>query len=380
MFSAIQTYLKDISTWLLLLKYLGLCLAAGSSIWGTVNQLTVAAQGGEKRLTSEGVVAISFTILGLLISLASEDLARRNSENTRKAQTLAETKRTNEIIIAGQPLTSLSLHWEFASMNAALSQAMKKGQEDIKENAESSQGGTPAVPFDVEEYSAALLPLISYVAGIGAKNGEVSNADQAEQGAQDSSFVVLVALDASPNAILSFGAIGSGVTWKSNSSARALSSGFLGFYGVREGNSTPRVTADLATMRDVGVSTYAIDWDLDPGTLASVIDRRNAAIPPTANLPKLLKVAIFHDIRVLPFEQHNFGVPHVDVWGKNELNHEKMSFEPNDFSNMILTMEVNNFSDMKYRYSLRSIYEVDLVDKFGDGIDSRCTMLEFEAT
>jgi hypothetical protein len=90
MLSPAWAYLQSLSTWLVLLKYLGLCLAAGSSIWGLVNQLTVNAPDGRKRLTRAGTVAISFTVLGLIVSLVSDDLQRRASDAAHKEQILAE--------------------------------------------------------------------------------------------------------------------------------------------------------------------------------------------------------------------------------------------------------------------------------------------------
>src|SRR5262249_29175424 len=56
-------------------------------------------------------------------------------------------RRTNEIIVAVQPLTSLSLTWEFQSADAGLREAMKKGQQAINKNAWTSQAGTPEIPF-----------------------------------------------------------------------------------------------------------------------------------------------------------------------------------------------------------------------------------------
>ncbi|WP_271585823.1 hypothetical protein [Bradyrhizobium sp. CCBAU 53415] len=75
-----------------MLKYAGLCLAAGFSIWGTVNELTDKALDGTRRLTKAGLVAISFTVLGLIISLVSEDLQRRENDASHAAQVAAEAK------------------------------------------------------------------------------------------------------------------------------------------------------------------------------------------------------------------------------------------------------------------------------------------------
>jgi hypothetical protein len=66
------------------------------------------------------------------------------------------------------------------------------------------------------------------------------------------------------------------------------------------GNSTPHVNADLSASQNGGVSKYAIDWDIDPDRLASVIDRRNAAIYPTAKLPAILKIVCAASVPLNP--------------------------------------------------------------------------------
>ncbi|RXG84472.1 hypothetical protein EAV90_37070 [Bradyrhizobium vignae] len=69
---------------MLLLKYAGLCLAAGSSIWGTVNELTDQAPDGKRRPTRAGLIAIGFTILGLRVMriLGDEVIRRRGFAGT----------------------------------------------------------------------------------------------------------------------------------------------------------------------------------------------------------------------------------------------------------------------------------------------------------
>ena len=159
--------LHDPATWLMVLKYAGLCLAAGSSIWGTINELTNKGPDGSRRLTKAGQIAISLTVVGLVISLVSEDVQRRRDNEAHAAQVAAEAKRTNEIIVSGQQLTSLKLHWQFASRNAELEQKMADGVNAAQENSDNEQGGVPEVPFDVEDYQVLLLPLISFVANPG---------------------------------------------------------------------------------------------------------------------------------------------------------------------------------------------------------------------
>jgi hypothetical protein len=300
-FSFAKTHFEDISIWLTLLKYLGLCLAAGSSIWGTVNELTTKTVGGKRHVTRAGIIAISFTILGLVISLVSEDLQRRASEASQKA----EVRRTNKIIVFGQPLTSLALHWRFSSSNADLWKIMTDGQAEIDKNAETEQGGSPEVPYEAEDYEQALMPLLSFIARVGDKSADASKSRAAKN--DNKTIVTLASLDPSSNAILSFGSIDSNSEWYNPKKGRPLSAGFLSRIGFRTANSLPHATAETAASSG-GASHYRIDWDLDPSTFAHAINRANPDVTPTAKLPKTLKMAIFYDAGTLPFEENNFAV------------------------------------------------------------------------
>ncbi len=117
---------------------------------------------------------------------------------------------------------------------------------------------------------------------------------------------MLLALDASANAILSFGSIGQDAEWASaeeEDDRKAISAGFVESRHKRRGNTWPQVKSGPAAPKPGEASTYEIDWDLDPGILANVTDRRNPAIAPTAKFPKLLRIAIFHEGLFLPLKR-----------------------------------------------------------------------------
>ena len=364
-----------ISTLLVILKYLGLCLAAGSSIWATVNELTVKDAVGDKKLTTAGRVAISLTIAGLLISLISEDLHRRDVEASRKEQIIAETRRTNAIIVGGQQLSSLSLHLAFTSTNAALWDAMDKGKKEIQENIELTQGGLPLTPFDLEEFEAAVVPLLSnvaYMVGGASKN-------EAKATAEKQSVVALLALDPSHNTILSLGTLIPETRWSNSQGTTLLSAGFLMAQGARTGGSTPHVEAKLGSPRRA-VSEYSLDWDLDPDTLYNSINRRNMAVPPTAKLPDTVKLALLYDISQLPFTKNNFALALVSLWDKNEYARDSIDLGPGQFSIATVAIEVNGVADPRYNYSFRKVYKLRLLDEFDEEVDASCIIFEFQQT
>jgi len=287
----------------------------------------------------------------------------------------SNVRHTNEIVVAGQPLTSLSFRWEFSSNSSALRNEMNKGEEAIDENAKDEQGNVPAVPYDVMEYRSALLPLLSHVARLGTDPKAEETTHSLETG---DSIVVLIPLDESQNAILSFGHI-SGSEWYEDRGGSSLSDGFLLDEGSRSGNSTVHVAANLAGSPKRGISNYSIYWDLDPSTLANAYDRKNTAIAPMAKLPRILKVAIFYDVKVLPFQQKNFSFPYaVNIWNRNERSRKYLAIR-NYISNAMFMIEVNGLQQTKYRYVLKRMYKLDLMDQDDDEIETGCTVLEFEA-
>jgi hypothetical protein len=304
--------------------------------------------------------------------------SQTQAEIIASKQTLLENtlQHTNEIIVAGQPLTSLSLHWKFASANTALSEAMTKGAERSARNSDEEQGGVPEVPFDIMEYEAALIPLLSHVARIGdvRKAGDIPESDLPVDGVLKQSIAVVIPLDESQNAVLSFGEIGKETTWAKNRKGALISAGFVmsNEKERRKGNSSPAVTAEDGD----GTSNYKIDWSLDPATLARAMDKRNTAIAATAKLPSVLKVAIFYDAKMLPFEQNNFGVPEARIWDNFE-NERKYVTPGRDFENVTLELEVNGLR--KLNYSFKRMYKLRPLDEYDDEIDTSCSILEFEA-
>jgi hypothetical protein len=367
-----MSYLTDLPTWQEVLKYFGLCLAAGSSVWGAANELQVKGADDRIRLTFAGRVAIAFTFAGLIISIASEDLQRRESDALRTAQTKTEAKRTNEIIQAGQLLTQLSLQWQFTSTNPELAGAMKAGQAAIRKNAKTSQGGSPEDPFELVEYEQAIRPLFSYIARIGdnAKRREARQFDT-----MNDTIAVLLPLDPVPNAVLSFGGIEAKTKWAKIPERKPLSLGFEAAQGMGGEESIPHVTPKFGLD---GRSTYTIDWNLQPDVLDATVDRRAKTINPTAYLPRVLKVTIFYDIGELPFEQNNFAAPDAEVWTKDADKKPLAVSEWSDIKDMRLTVQVNGVEDATYSYLLKRVSKVRVLTKYEDEIDTACTMLEFE--
>jgi hypothetical protein len=360
---------------LVIVKYLGLCLAAVSSVWGTTRELTVQSPDGKKRLTSPGVVAVVLTIVGLAISILFEDLQRRQTAIEQSQNLAAEAQRTNRIIISAQPLTSLTFSLRLASSDGALRQTMLDGAEKISENSYTSQAGSLEVPSETMEYRANLIPLLKYLASLAPHLTQ--DPDHVNHNSDKTRLMVaIIQLDEAENTVLSFGEIDPAVEWwgESDDSAK-LSAGFAPVNGnTRPGRSSPSV----GFQGDKPNVSYELSWALDPITLKNSIDRVVEEIHPTAKLPRIIKIALLHDGTVLPFQKNNFAMPSIeDFWSETGADVTKIE---KPVPPIELTMTLNGFSEIAFKYKLEEVYGVDLADEYDESFDVGCTMFRFVAT
>jgi len=366
--------------------YVGLCVGFVAGVTSQFWKDSVEVAGTtRKRLTPVGWISLAISALGLLTGVTSEkirhDLQVKEEASQHERQVKDDAirqKHAEELLAATQPLTSLSLNWKFSSTDPVLWKVMGEGEAKIGENAESSQGGSPRTPFDEEAYTDTLLPLLSYIARIGPPFSQDPPVYEEGGPIDTSSVAVLMPLDDSQNAILSFGEIGPGVSWHPSSEAASLSAGFRNSRlakPLRSGSSVPEASEELAAVR-TKTSSYQISWNLDPSTLANSIDRMNAGVASTAKMPSKLKVAIFYDMRALPFAEGNFGTTYaVNLWSNRSIRDEKVDFSKT-IDGFELSLTVNGAKLPAYR--LTSIVRRSLSDAYDDEISTRCTILEFE--
>jgi len=360
---------------LTILKYLGLCLAAVSTIWGLTHELTVKTPDNRKRLTKAGIVSILFVAIGLVLGIVSDDIGRRQAAKEQFAKVAAEARRTNEIIIAAQPLTSLNFSLQFETADTGFRKQMEDAEKEIEENAMSSQGGVPRIPFEAMEYESSLIPMLKFLSQAGdKKNNTAAKNEEAENNATDSNGIIaLVPLDDAPNAILSFGEISGNAEWNNHDTANKLSAGFSSVdNGARTGTSSPQTSKTFAT---AGPSKYSIDWNLDPVTLESAVDRANAAIRSGAKLPRVLKLVILRIGATLPFAYNNFALTKSDPW---HINKGDDTLKTTKLSNMTLTASVNGFTELSYQYKLVNVYQKPLYNDWGEEVEIGCTVFEFK--
>jgi hypothetical protein len=291
----------------------------------------------------------------LINTISGFERSQRGIRETQ-ARVASTRQAVVEAGVAGQPLNSLHLRWEFSSDDAALRQIIAKGADEIGENAVDVQGGVPRTPFEVVEMEAAILPLFRHIAAW-APSGRKREDDQR-------GLLVLIALDDAANAVLAFGdAEGAKTDAPAAGSERHGASSIPWLVSPRgraEGSST----------------LYSVDWTLAPDELFSSLYRRNPAIPATAKLPRTLKVAIVYDFSYLPFTGADLSRPRAtNLWTSQARDRRPASRR---LPPMRMIVEVNNYLESPRIYRLASVYAPGLFEDAGDELEASCTILEFE--
>lgn len=357
-----------------IVTYVGLSVSFLAAVISQLWKSSVEVEGTiRKRLTPAGWIWLAISLIGLLAGVLAEVI---------RSQTQSGNGQNNpQLLLAStQPLTSLSLHLQFSSTDPKLWKTIQDGEREIHENDESTQGGVPETSYEEMDYEAVLLPLLSFIARVGTKSDHDDVNDYGSGPPDKRSIAVLVPLDDSRNAILSFGEIGTRVSWFKASEASALSAGFYTSHlrkEPRRGSSIPRVSTTLSKTVE-GTSTYRINWDLDPATLAGSIDRMNSAVQSTTKLPTALKIAVFFDMGTLPFKEADFAVNYVDLWDTGDYGRTAINID-GALKDLEFSMTVNGSRELTYTYRLTRIYRQKLLYKGVDEVETRCTILEFQA-
>jgi hypothetical protein len=367
----------------MILKYAGLLLATVSSAWGTLNDLT-EKRNGKKVLTRSGKIAMSLTGLGLAIALGSNVV----DDLSKSKEVRAEVRRT----MAAQPLVSLDFQWEFPAISSDIRQELNSRQkvvDDFVNDQQRDVGSDEAMELD--RISRLYDFLLSYARQTAGQKLKPNKNDVPKE---DDSVLVLVSLDDERNAILSFGILGSDVTWSKKkgilSNRSDVLSGGVATCGVPsqfcrfdKTKDAPRSVANWPILRDHSgtsgkqQSAVTVVWNVDPLTFANSVDRQNPAINPTARFPARLQIAIFYDIVDLPFDQPNFALLKSDsLW--NDADKSKKNVEKAALSNV--TLIPNKFPEGAYRYRLVQASTRGFYDSYDEEIaNTGCLLLEFEA-
>jgi hypothetical protein len=378
MLNQLSLFFGSVSSWLTILKYLGLTLAAGSSVWATANTLIAPSEKGRNRLTFAGYISIALTVIGLVISIVSEDLQQLDAARTQAAQLKAEAERTNNIIIAGQPLTSLSVAWTIAGLDAELVQTLKQGNGAatafLYDNPQGERGyQQDGALFREDQLYPFLVALCRRLSADMAKDGNAN-------------VIVLLPLDDGQNAVLPFGFLDHSKEWAMPSKSDDAKTPAAP--SVEMGSHAYLGNSDLLNWPNIepNGTTATLVWKLDPATFAKSLSRQNGFVIPTAKLPTILRVAVLFDIKRLPFTENNFALAeNPNFWRlPRDPDSQQTNFRGRispitpTFSSSIQLVP-NGSSLVRYNYTLSGVYETQFLDEYGEfDSDVRCVIFEFK--
>lgn len=403
------------------LKYFGLMVGTASAVWGALLDLKEEGLGGKKRLTRAGKLSIGITIVSLVVSLTSAALGDRlareadrtaakkrqdesfeqfrrhqelisgqlqeldKAEKLRSEQreqfdklTQREAKRTTDIIIAGQPLTSLTVTWAIRGLDAELVQMLKNGDENAMNFIKGEQGERGdeqnRAVFREEQLYPFLVALARHFTKDTAKD-------------PNPNVVVLLALDDDHNSVLPFGFFDQTNPWLRRTASTA--SEYTVPPGVEIGGHSAFGNGKLPNWPWLQVhdTNVVITWTLDPLTFSTALNRQNNFIVPTAKCPSVLRIAILFDIKEEPpFVGGNFAIAEdQDFWRfpdypdtQNANSRGQLALITNKFSSSVRLIP-NNSSLVTYNYGLNQVYESLFLDSYGDADSSlRCLIFEYK--
>ncbi len=294
--------------WLSILKYSGLLIAAISSVWGITTDVSIEVDG-KKKLSKEGYVAVILVGLGFLISVISTIVEDRMESDAREARLREDIRRTNKIILSGQPITSLYFSWQFNDVSREGLDLIWRGDTtSMGEIGREQQGGVRGPSQNGPAFRRnSLYPFIKMLFRNTADN-------EAEQ------FVMLISFDRDQTTVMPMAYLMDTATIEGKVASdysrdgkfpvgvETVSSNEASFQGY--GNSRynyPQISYEK--------DTVYIDWYLDPVTFADSYNTQVTDMSPSAYFPDTLKVALLYDFETLPFESENFALaPDYIFW------------------------------------------------------------------
>jgi hypothetical protein len=298
-----------IETILQVLKYLGIATATGSAVWAMLNKLTYEDDGGHRKLTRAGKIAVGALFAGALISVGSNHLQEKMAR--RSAQTAAErdTQRTKEIIHSTTPLRQLIVKWRFDQVPERLHQRIKAAKavpDEWSEAYELLDGDEADTARRLLHRQYSVYPWMTALED--GKSWALAPA------------VLLVALDESaanvlPLGVLSLRRIQAQDAEPKQAEMRAaqlkrvagtveFTEDLQGFFKKRPGERTRRCDLDAKLVAEPPVVT--VEWNLDPGCIAKGVDRADPSAAPVARLPDRITLRLLTRMDELPFNPGNF--------------------------------------------------------------------------
>jgi len=340
-----------------ILKYVGLAIASAATIW-TATNITSKEVNGKKELTTAGRVSIIFTLSGLAISITSNILEEKLKAKKASQQAIAEIKRTNKIILSGQPLLQLTLSIQCNGDFKDFKQFSEVLHDEYIEEATNQQGEVSSSKGDAIQFAHGVFPLF-----MKSITGEDRRSED---------FLFLISLDEHQNNVLSYGYVNdwsvldiqNGGYDSSESKRTKYSKGILSdedvwkpaYYGGNKRISDPGFGSTEDGIR--------FEWNLDSSTLFDCLNKLKSHIPLSANLSPIIKVAILYNLKKLPVENENMTSSFGEIWGPYNCEDEQESDAvKNIYTNSALYLTPNQLDNETLTYSLESVCYKKILDE-----------------
>jgi len=371
---------------LTVLKYAGLILATVSSVWAATNVVSREVNG-KKKLTLAGKISLALTLGGFLISISSTLLQDHQNKVKGEAAALKEIRKTNQIILAGQPLTSLQVQWKFDARNNFLGPLLDSCKSDWNRyHMEEVQGGTIATQANALYKTYYLYPFL----------GSIIN----DSVIYESSFLMLMSLDNTQSSVLPFGCLNDTVLYPGYNKETPFYRDWLGKQHLllsggisfsRDVKESAHFGEDITLGRTMSRTPFLtqkndsviFNWNLDPFNFMRCVDKMDPNLTLTANLPRNLKLLLLHNIKTVPFVNNNMAYsPEFDLWGEygadkkiqNEiLSHSDIYLTPNG-----LIEETSHYRLSKMVKKRLTSYERDEDIDWEEEASPNCWILTFE--
>lgn len=422
---------------LLAISLFGALIATISSIFSATNKLYVEQADGSRKLLPTGYISITLTVCGLLTIFSSGILGYRNAKyeaeekaakdalkqqqeeeekrNRRLEDILSENrillgqklqaeivnahskylmdeskldaqkrelKFTQDIILSGQPLKSVSLSWDFIGLERPFQDYVHEKQQEAIEYTDDNDdvfyglmGPRHSEVFYQIKRDYSLYSFFNYLCGT-----------QQEDYNARKPVIVQMSFDEQNSAVLSFGQINKDLAdWGRDDDSETYDfSGAIEY--IEDFENLPNWDEFVRKSRrsespwlgDLDDNNCRINWNLDPSSLFSAIDMVSSKSFVSSKLPERFRIMVFYDIERLPFEYGNlarFNIPKPYSIGRFDENPH--FYGNNYYRESTLKLTFNGIKDIAYIYDVRVVGDTDITESF-DPPETLCQVKIFE--
>jgi hypothetical protein len=297
-----------------ILKYFGLVIAACSSVWAAIHDVTTKDADGRKRLTKEGRWALSFTFIGLLTTLVTTYVDGVVQDRHASQALQRESSHLRQTITSSQPLQSITLTWKFDSIPPLTVRRAEDAAENVlkhmsvfNEVRRDSTDSEFRAAEAILDHDYMIVPFLNVLGGGPWVKDDV---------------IALFALDDAASSVIPLGSLSTERYSTKEDKAlsekgyREIAGGISTDFGLQRRRLFQSPDSEPRLVRDT--SAFTLSWTLHSSDWLSAVDATNKSSAVTAKLPDHMQVIILTGIRHLPVQIDNMATTVFPLpWGKN---------------------------------------------------------------